>query len=182
MLRSVEPEPDADARERLPDDIAAQAPRLRGFAYSLTRDAADAEDLAQETVARALGAADRFRPGTNLSAWLFAIARNLHISRIRTAARRPSVSADELEMELPADPGVFDPVEQAVLARADVRALMAAFRTLPPTFAEPLRLTAIEEMTYQQVADKLGVPIGTVMSRIYRGRRLLMRRLAEGGS
>jgi len=170
-------EPEGDAG--LAEEIAAQAPRLRGYAYSLTHDAADAEDLAQETVARALKASDRFQPGTNLSAWLFAIARNLHISRIRTAARRPSVSADDLDQELPADPGVLDPVEQAVLARADMRELMAAFRALPPLFAEPLRMTAIEELSYQETAHRLGVPIGTVMSRIYRGRRLLMRRLRE---
>lgn len=179
MLGRVEPEPGSAASDGLPDEIAAYAPRLRSFAYSLTHDRADAEDLAQETVTRALVAVDRFRPGTNLSAWLFAIARNLHISGIRRAARRPSVSADDLDVELPADPGVMDPVEQSVLARADVRDLMAAFATLPPAFAEPLRLTAIEEMTYQQTADKLGVPIGTVMSRIYRGRRLLLKRLRE---
>lgn len=170
---------DPEAEGGLADEIAAQAPRLRNYAYSLTHDAADAEDLAQETVARALKASGRFRPGTNLSAWLFAIARNLHISGRRTAARRPSVSADDLAMELPADPGVLDPVEQAVLARADMRELMAAFRALPPLFAEPLRMTAIEELSYQETANRLGVPIGTVMSRIYRGRRLLMKRLRE---
>ena len=168
-----------DAEPDLSEEIAAQAPRLRNYAYSLTHDAADAEDLAQETVARALKASGRFRPGTNLSAWLFAIARNLHISGRRTAARRPSVSADDLAVELPADPGVLNPVEQAVLARADMRELMAAFRTLPPLFAEPLRMTAIEELSYQETARRLGVPIGTVMSRIYRGRRLLMKRLRE---
>ena len=168
-----------DGEPALADEIAAQAPRLRSYAYSLTRDPADAEDLAQETVARALKASDRFRPGTNLGAWLFAIARNLHISRMRTAARRPSVSADDLDQELQADPGVLQPVEQAVLARADMRELMAAFRALPPVFAEPLRMTAIEELSYQETARRLGVPIGTVMSRIYRGRRLLMRRLRE---
>jgi RNA polymerase sigma-70 factor, ECF subfamily len=170
-------EPDGDPA--LAEEIAAQQPRLRKYAYSLTHDAADAEDLAQETVARALKASDRFRPGTNLSAWLFAIARNLHISGRRTAARRPSVSADDMDMELPADPGVLNPVEQAVLARADMRELMAAFRALPPLFAEPLRMTAIEELSYQETATRLGVPIGTVMSRIYRGRRLLMKRLRE---
>jgi RNA polymerase sigma-70 factor, ECF subfamily len=84
-----------------------------------------------------------------------------------------------MDMELPADPGVLNPVEQAVLARADMRELMAAFRALPPLFAEPLRMTAIEELSYQETATRLGVPIGTVMSRIYRGRRLLMKRLRE---
>jgi len=68
-------------------------------------------------------------------------------------------------------------VEQEVLARADVRELMTAFQALPPLFAEPLRLTAVEELTYQETATRLGVPIGTVMSRVYRGRRLLMRSL-----
>jgi RNA polymerase sigma-70 factor (ECF subfamily) len=163
----------------LADEIAAEAPRLQSFAYSLTRDRADAEDLVQETVTRALAASDRFERGTNLRAWLFTIARNLHLSRVRQLARRPAVSMEDLVLELPDNPGVLDPVEQEVLARAEVGELMAAFRELPPVFAEPLRMTAIEELTYQQAADRLGIPIGTVMSRIYRGRRLLLRRLRE---
>ena len=165
------------ASDDLAAEIAAEAPRLQSFAYSLTRDRSEAEDLSQETVVRALTAAGRFQRGTNLRAWLFTIARNLHISRVRSAARRPSTSMEDLVMELPDQPGVLDPVEQEVLARADVSALMTAFRTLPPAFAEPLRLTAIEELTYQETALRLGIPIGTVMSRIYRGRRLLLKQL-----
>ena len=174
----MEPERRPAAGE-LADEIAAEAPRLRNFAYSLTHDAADAEDLVQDTVTRALAASHRFERGTNLRAWLFTIARNLHLTRARQAARRPSISMEDLVTELPDSPGVLDPVEQEVLARAEVGELMAAFRSLPPLFAEPLRLTAIEELTYQETADHLGVPIGTVMSRIYRGRRLLLRRLRE---
>lgn len=161
----------------LADEIAAEAPRLQSFAYSLTRDRADAEDLAQDTVARALAASHRFQPGTNLRAWLFTIARNLHLTALRQRSRRPAISMEDLVTELPASPGVLDPVEQQALSRIEVGDLMAAFRDLPPVFAEPLRLTAIEELTYQQAAERLGVPIGTVMSRIYRGRRLLLRRL-----
>lgn len=170
---------DGETEEDLAEEIAAQAPRLESFAYSLTKDRTQAEDLAQETISRALGSAGSFRRGTNLRAWLFAIARNLHISSLRTAARRPSTSTEDLLWELPADPGVLDPVEREVLARAEVTELAAAFRSLPPLFAEPLRLTAVEELSYQETARRLGIPIGTVMSRVYRGRRLLLKRLRE---
>lgn len=174
----MEPEAGPGAGE-LADQIAAEAPRLEHFAYSLTRDRSDAEDLVQETVTRAIAAKGRFQPGTNLRAWLFAIARNLHLTNVRRSARRPAISMEDLVTELPGTPGVLDPVEREVLARAEVSDLMVAFRALPPLFAEPLRLTAIEELTYQQTADRLGVPIGTVMSRVYRGRRLLLHRLRE---
>ena len=168
-----------EERRQLAEEIAAQAPRLESFAYTLTRDRAEAEDLAQETIARALSAADRFQPGTNLRAWLFAIARNLHISSIRTKARRPSTSTEDLEWELPADPGVLDPVEREVLARARAADIAAAFEALPPLFAQPLHMTAVQELSYQETATRLGVPIGTVMSRIYRARRLLFKHLRE---
>src|SRR5207245_1808477 len=90
----------ADAATRLGDDIAEFRPRLYAFAYSLTRDADEASDLAQETCAHALRAAHRFEPGTNLKAWLFTILRNLHLNQRRDVATRPVViEYDDLAVE-----------------------------------------------------------------------------------
>ena len=166
--------------EALSDEIAGFKPRLLAFARSLTGDADEAEDLVQETCLRALGARDRFAPGSNLKAWLFTILRNLHLNRRRDAAARPRVvPIDELSPERHPTVGVLGDVERLVLARADVGRVVEAFRSLPAVFAAPLHLVAFEEMSYAEVARLLDIPIGTVMSRVYRARRLLMATLAE---
>jgi len=164
----------------LPDEIADCKPRLLAFARSLTHDWEEAEDLVQETCLRALGAADRFEPGSNLKAWLFTILRNLHLNRRRDAGARPQVvPIDEISVERQPTPGVLGDVERQVVARADVSQVVELFRTLPAIFAAPLHLVAVEEMSYAEVARLLDIPVGTVMSRIYRGRRLLMAALGD---
>ncbi len=167
-------------------DLAAQIvelrPRLVRFAWSLARDREGAEDLAQETIARALASQWRFEPGTNLKAWLFRILRNIHLNLVRAAgAHPPLVSIEELVVE-PISPHEHNqnPVEARVIERADLRRIAGVYRTLPPAFAIPLYLTAVEELSYAEAASILDVPVGTVMSRIYRARRLLMSRLAGG--
>jgi len=166
-------------------DIATQIvglrPRLVRFAWSLTRDSESAEDLAQEAIARALTSAWRFQPGTNLKAWLFRILRNVHLNAVRTAGTNPTVvSVEELLLEPAAEPGRPDPVVARVIERADLRRVVEAYRTLPRAYAVPLYLTAVEELSYAEAASILNVPVGTVMSRVYRARRLLMSRLAGG--
>jgi len=159
-------------------DVASQIvdmrPRLVRFAWSLTRDSEEAEDLAQETLARALASQWRFQPGTNLKAWLFRILRNIYLNSVR--GRPALISIEELaaEQEHP------DSVEVRVIERADMRRLAQAYRTLPPTFALPLFLTAVEELSYAEAASVLDLPVGTVMSRIYRARRMLMSKLGGG--
>ena len=175
--------------ERSPDedgDLAAQIvklrPRLLRFAWSLTHDGESAEDLAQETIARALASQWRFQPGTNLKAWLFRILRNIHLNVLRAAGTHPTlVSIEELVVE-PAGPHEQypNPVEARVIERAELRRIADVYRTLPPTFAVPLFLTAVEELSYAEAASILDIPVGTVMSRVYRARRLLMSRLAGG--
>lgn len=167
------------------DDVADEIVRLRvrlvRFAWSLTRDSEAAEDLAQETIARALGSRWRFQPGTNLKAWLFRILRNVHLNALRSAGTHPALISIE---ELVAEPASRDegpnPVEARVIERADVRRVAEIYRTLPPVFAIPLYLTAVEGLSYAEAASILDIPIGTLMSRIYRARRLLMSRLAGG--
>ena len=161
--------------EGVAGEIVDLQPRLLGFARSLTRDPEEAADLAQETTARALGALRSFSPGTNLRAWLFRILRNTYLNQRRAARRRPSGPLDDLE----AATGDVPTVEHDVLVRAELRVVLEAFRGLPERYARPLYLTAVEERSYAEVARELGIPIGTVMSRIHRARQLLLSRLAE---
>ncbi len=162
----------------LDDEIAAFGPRLRAFAYSLTRDPERAADLAQDTCVRAFQARQRFTPGTNLKAWLFTILRNLHANQQRSArASAQLVPLDELPRAAVRPP--LRPVEHEVVARASLDELLARLDELPPTFAAALRLVAIEELTYAEVSAILGVPQGTVMSRVHRARRQLIAGLAE---
>ena len=172
--------PDPAARaEASQYEIAAYTPRLIAFAVSLGNDRADAEDLAQETCIRALGARYRFTPDTNLKAWLFTILRNLHLNSRRNQGSRPRViPLETLSLERSAGAGIGD-AEFIALRRADHAEMIRAFRTLPPTFAVPLHLAAVEDMTYAAIAALLDIPIGTVMSRIYRARRLLISRFDE---
>lgn len=167
------------------DEVAAQIVQLRvrlvRFAWSLTRDSEAAEDLAQETIARALGSRWRFQPGTNLKAWLFRILRNVHLNALRSAGSHPAmVSIEELVAETASRDEGPNPVEARAIERADVRRVADVYRSLPSAFAIPLYLTAIEGLSYAEAASILDVPVGTVMSRVYRARRLLLSRLVGG--
>ena len=167
-------------------DLAAQIvelhPRLLRFAWSLTHDWEAAQDLAQEAIARALTARWRFEPGTNLKAWLFRILRNVHLNILRSSGTHPPVLSIEELVGEPAGPheDEMSPVEASVIERADLERIAEVYRTLPRAFALPLYLTAIEELSYAETAAILDVPVGTVMSRVYRARRLLISRLAGG--
>jgi RNA polymerase sigma-70 factor (ECF subfamily) len=144
---------------------------LYGTAYRMTRNAHDAEDLVQETFLRAYRAFDGFTPGSNIRAWLYTI---LH--RVRTDAfRRSRRSPQTVEM---AGEGPAVPPPQDALAQGG-EDLERALATLPDVFRNAVVLRDVEDMTYQEIARILDVPIGTVMSRIHRGRALL--RTALGG-
>jgi RNA polymerase sigma-70 factor (ECF subfamily) len=180
---------DAAMSEQSPEEegnLAAQIvklrPRLLRFAWSLTRDGDAAEDLAQETIARALASQWRFQPGTNLKAWLFRILRNIHLNVLRASGTHPVLVSIE---ELAAEPSSMhelnpNPVEARVIERAELKRIADVYRTLPATFAVPLFLTAVEQLSYAEAASILDIPVGTVMSRVYRARRLLISRLAGG--
>jgi RNA polymerase sigma-70 factor (ECF subfamily) len=161
------------------DEIVDLQPRLYRFARFLTRDPEEASDLAQETTARALGALRSYTPGTNLRAWLFRILRNTYLNQRRAARLHPRPGSLEITPDYLDSVGGLAPVEHDVLIRADLRAVLDAFRGLPERYATPLYLTAVEERSYAEVARQLGIPIGTVMSRIHRARQLLLSRLAE---
>jgi RNA polymerase sigma-70 factor (ECF subfamily) len=162
------------------DEIADLQPNLRRFARSLTGDAEEAADLTQEATVRALGARGSFTPGTNLKAWLFRILRNVHLNRGRYARLHTTpLSIDHASVPLASTAAALRPLEHEVLVRAELSAVVRAFRDLPESLRVPLYLTAVEGMSYAEVARRLEVPIGTVMSRVHRARHRLLARLAE---
>ncbi len=152
--------------------MEALVPALRRFAWSLTRGADAADDLVQDCLEHALGAWHRRRLDGNLRAWLFTILYNLHISDRRRLARRARLLADPALAEEPAMEGGQD----AALHCAEV---LAHLDTLPEDQRAVLLLIGVEGLSNDEAAQVLGVPVGTVMSRLSRGRERL-RRLAEG--
>lgn len=149
-------------------------PRLRRFAHALTRSPADADDLTQSTLEKALLARDQFQPGTRLDSWLFRIMRNQWIDTGRSATRR---SAHEAPSEAGEGVGV-DP-RPAVEAAIDLSRAMAAMERLPDEQREVVALILIEGLGYRETAELLGLPIGTVSSRLVRGRTALLAMLGE---
>jgi RNA polymerase sigma-70 factor (ECF subfamily) len=176
--------PDADARARAAFEAEALASvdSLYRTALRLTRVPADAEDLVQETYLKAFRAADRFEPGTNLRAWLFTILHNTARNRARDRARE-GVTVDSDAVDQAADApsyGLFAPVDtpEALLLRETLTPeLQAAVDDLPDAFRQAVWLRDVEEFSYAEIADMLNIPVGTVMSRISRGRRMLFDRL-----
>src|ERR671937_426739 len=149
-------------------------------ALRLTRDPADAEDLVQDTYLKAFRAANQFEPGTNLRAWLFTILHNTARNRARDRARE-AVTADSETVERAAETPAFnrdgDTPESLLLRQTLDPDLQAAIDRLPETFRQAVWLRDVEEFTYAEIARMLQIPIGTVMSRISRGRHLLFERL-----
>jgi RNA polymerase sigma-70 factor (ECF subfamily) len=151
---------------------------LYGAGLRLTGNPTDAEDLVQDTYLKAFRASNQFEPGTNLKAWLFTILHNTFLNRRRRAVHEPiAVESDEIE-RLAADlPRVPETPEQLLLRETLDGDLQAALDALPEAFRQAVWLRDVEEFTYAEIATMLDVPIGTVMSRISRGRRLLFGRL-----
>ena len=175
--RQKAPEPEAFAAEVLQHLDALYATALR-----LTRNRADAEDLVQDTLVRALRFGDRFTPGTNLKAWLYTILHNAWRNRRRDAQRDPVAADSDLVDEavsLPGGPAEFETPEQVLLRDTLDADLQAALDELPEAFRQAVWLRDVEEFSYAEIAAMLGVPIGTVMSRISRGRRQLFEKLAQ---
>ena len=151
---------------------------LYGAALRLTRNAADAEDLVQETYVRAFRSAKQFKPGSNLKAWLFTILYNAYRNERRDSGRDPvDVDSDRVELSMQADPAASP--EQELLRGALDADLQAALDSLPEAFREAVWARDVDEFSYAEIAEMLGVPVGTVMSRISRGRRMLYEKLNE---
>ena len=161
-------------------EALASLDSLYRTALRLTRAPADAEDLVQETYLKAFRAADSFTPGTNLRAWLFTILHNTARNRARDRAR-DTVAVDsevvERAAEVPARGGPAETPETLLLRDTLAPELQAAVDALPDAFREAVWLRDVEEFSYAEIANMLSIPVGTVMSRISRGRRMLFERL-----
>ena len=171
-------------RRREPHIAEALAAESLGFleplyatALRLTRNPADAEDLVQDTFVKALRFGDRFTPGTNLKAWLFTILHNTWRNRVRDRGRA-GVEVDSERVEQMAEGAATPETPERILLRATLDAeLQAALDALPDAFREAVWLRDVEEFSSAEMAKMLEIPIGAVMSRISRGRRLLYDRL-----
>ena len=150
---------------------------LYNLAQWLTQDRSEAEDLVQETYAKALKGFASFRPGTNFRAWIYRILRNTFLTS-RTGLKTVIPLDDE------DDPQAFTPAtqetpESLLLARADHDAIERALRELPVAYREVILLCDVEEMSYREIAEALAIPIGTVMSRLARARERLRREMGH---
>jgi RNA polymerase sigma factor (sigma-70 family) len=146
------------------DRLIACIPRLRRYARALVGDRTGADDLVQDTMERGWRRLASWQRGSDMRAWLFSIMHNLHVDQVR----RPSVPTDVLDDDTP-HPSVHATQTDGLA----MRDLQSALQTLPAEQREILLLVALEEMTYDEVAAILGVPIGTVMSRLSRARQNL---------
>jgi RNA polymerase sigma-70 factor (ECF subfamily) len=169
------------------DDAMQFAPQLYSAAMRMTRNHSDAEDLVQETFLKAYRAYGSFQAGTNLKAWLYRILTNTFINKYRKDSRRPS----EVDLGVVEDLYLYRRIgseESAEAARTTEDRVLdglveseikRAVEDLPENFRIPVLLADLEGMSYQEIADILDIPIGTVMSRLHRGRKAMQKTLWE---
>ncbi|HED19894.1 MAG TPA: sigma-70 family RNA polymerase sigma factor [Gammaproteobacteria bacterium] len=152
------------------DLLVTQIPRLRRYARALTGDASRADDLVQDCLVRALSRLKLWKPGTDMRAWLFTIMHNLFVSECRQNSKQPDIAAFTTCYV----PGPYDNAD------TDVRLseLQSGLQQLVPEQREVLLLVSIEGLSYREVAAVLGIPGGTVMSRLHRGRQELRKQLS----
>jgi len=149
--------------------------QLYNLAWWLAHDRTAAEDLVQETYAKALRGLPTFQPGTNFRAWMYRILRNTFLTSRTGRMANASVPLDlDDDESLPVEAGT---PESIFIGQAEQQMVQAAIEALPLPFREVLLLCEVEEMSYQEIAEALGIPIGTVMSRLSRARRALRQSL-----
>jgi len=153
-------------------ELLTLLPRLRRFARSLARDPADADDLCQLALERALKAREQWQPGTRLDAWMYRIVRNCWIDEVRARTRRAQTFVPE-----EAGSHVGDRSHEAIERALDMQDLDKAMGELPPEQREVIALVLVEGLAYREAADILDIPMGTLTSRLTRGRQALVRML-----
>ena len=174
---------DADRQARFEAEVLPHLDRLYSAALRYTRDPTDAEDLVQEAVTKAYRSFHQYRPGTNLKAWLYRILHTTYISMYRKTQRRPQESPqDEIDEfsfydEL-ARPGTGS-AERSVLEQLTSDEVKQALAELPESFRLAVYYADVEGFAYKEIADIMDTPVGTVMSRLHRGRKALQKALAE---
>ncbi len=178
------PETDAERSSRFETEALAYLDQLYGAALRMTRNPTDAEDLVQETFAKAYASFHQFTPGTNLKAWLYRILTNTFINSYRKKQRQPQSSGSEVEdwqlarAEAHTSTGLRS-AETEALDRMPHSAVTDAMNALAPDFRLAVYLADVEGFSYKEIAEIMGTPIGTVMSRLNRGRNQL-RAFARG--
>jgi RNA polymerase sigma-70 factor (ECF subfamily) len=145
-------------------DLKSILPRLRVYAMSLTRDIDRADELVQQTALKALAGRESFRTGTNFAGWMFRIQRNEFISELRRA--RPTISIDDPLAQAKSHP----PLQETGLV---MREFMTAFRQLSDARRQALLFATVEGQPYSQIAQRAGVSVGAIKSRVRRGREML---------
>lgn len=174
----------AERSARFEADALTYLDQLYGAALRMTRNPADAEDLVQETFAKAYASFAQFTPGTNLKAWLYRILTNTFINSYRKKQRQPQSSGSEVEdwqlarAEAHTSSGLRS-AEMEALDRMPHSAVTQALSELPSDFRLAVYLADVEGFSYKEIAEIMGTPIGTVMSRLNRGRNQLRTKLAD---
>ena len=172
-------------RETFADEAMQYAPQLYSAALRMTRNQADAEDLVQDTYLRAYRSFESFEAGTNLRAWLFRILTNAYINRYRAKQRRPVESdlGDLEDLYLYRRLGSMETAAASLSAEEQFLDLFPdaevkqALEGLPDNFRLPVILADVEGFSYKEIAEMLEIPIGTVMSRLHRGRKAMQKAL-----
>jgi RNA polymerase sigma-70 factor (ECF subfamily) len=183
MAQAVPTQDDPALRERFDRDVLPLLSSLYGAALRLTRNPADAEDLVQETYLRAYRGFGGFQEGTNLKAWLYRILTNSYINTYRKKQREPQIveGPDDVDEWYLYDRlggrNVEGSAEEAVLDQIPDQAVKDAVESLPERFRLPVLLADVEGFSYKEIAEIMDTPIGTVMSRLHRGRKALERAL-----
>lgn len=154
------------------DGILELLPRLRRFAVGLSRDPGEADDLCQTTIERALRNRDKWQQGTRLDSWIYRMMRNIWIDEIRARNRRSETFVGE-------EPGFAVGVSGAQEASVELGQVDRALATLPDEQREAVLLIMVEGYSYKEAADIVGCPVGTINSRLVRGRDALLARLGE---
>jgi RNA polymerase sigma-70 factor (ECF subfamily) len=178
---------DARDRVRFEEEALQLSDQVYNVARRLAGSREEAEDLVQETYARAFRAWKSFQPGTNLRAWLFRILTNLNIDRGRRIQRSPDLQPLEesdyfLYNKLQESTSETNADESRVVERLSQNDTVTALADLPHDFRDVVLLVDLADFTYSDAAQILDIPIGTVMSRLHRGRRILKRTLADSAS
>lgn len=155
-------------------ELVELLPRMRRFARALTGAQADADDLVQTAVERALARRDQWRPGTSLRSWVYTMMKNAWIDETRARKRRGAIVAGPDRMEAVADPASPD-----LETRRQVQGVHEAMMQLPEQQRVAVALVLVEGLSYAEAAEVLGIPAGTLTSRLVRGRMALMERLGE---